>query len=150
MRRYVFILATLTIILAAVPLFSEENKTAAITPSQEGASTAPAAALKEAPVQPKELAIYGEIQSVNATSNSISIQYYDYESDEEKTVDVIINPETKMENANSLNDIKAGDWADVTYALSGGKNIAKSVAVEKEEEESAGVKTEEISEESSE
>ena len=142
MRRYVFILTTLTIILAAVPLFSEENKTDAVTPSQKGASAAPA--------QPKELAIYGEIQSINAASNSINIQYYDYESDEEKTVDVIIDPETKMENANTLNDIKAGDWADVTYALSGEENIAKSVALEKEEEEAAGVKTEETSEKSSE
>ena len=150
MRNYVFILAALTIILAAVPLFSEENKTDAVTLSREGASAAPAAALEALPAQPKELAIYGEIQSINTASNSISIQYYDYESDEEKTVDVIINPETKMENANALNDIKAGDWADVTCALSGGKNIAKSVALEKEEEEAVGVKTEETSGESSE
>lgn len=150
MRRYIFILATLTIILAAVPLFSEENQTGPITPSQEDASAAPATALKGLPDQSRELAIYGEIQSVNAASNSMSIQYYDYESDEEKTIDVIINPETKMENANTLNDIKTGDWADVTCALSGEGNIAKSVALEKEEEEAADVKTEETSEESSE
>ena len=39
-----------------------------------------------------------------------------------------------MENAATINDIKQGNWADVIYTVTDGKNIAKSIIVEKEEE----------------
>ena len=87
---------------------------------------------KTAPEQ--ELAIYGEVKAVNQSANSLSIQYYDYDSDEEKTAEIALDKDTKIENATALGDIKEGDWVDVAYAASGGKNIAKSIAVEKEED----------------
>jgi hypothetical protein len=104
---------------AIAPAFSQEN--------------APAPAKEEA-AQAKELSIYGEVQAVNAASNSITVQYYDYDSDEEKNIDITLGADTKIENANGINDIKKADWVDVTYEVSGGKNMAKTVSVEKEEE----------------
>src|SRR3989338_5972745 len=80
-----------------------------------------------------ELSIYGEVQSVSIEKNSALVQYYDYDTDEEKTVELVLDKDTKLENANSLSDIKQGDWVDATYAVSDGKNIAKIITVEKEE-----------------
>lgn len=108
--------------LFAFPAFSQSTTTAAVE------ETAP---------QAKELAIYGEVQDVNAASGSISVQYYDYDTDEEKTASIFTDKDTKIENAATLNDIKNGDWVDVTYDVSAGKNIAKFIMVEKEEAEGA-------------
>ena len=65
------------------------------------------------------------------------MQYYDYDSDEEKTAEIMADKDTKIDNAASLAGINKGDWVDVTYTLTDGKNIAKSVMVEKEEKEEA-------------
>ena len=110
--------ASLIIGLFALPAFSQDAATPVIS--------------EEAP-QAKELAIYGEVQDVNAASGSISVQYYDYDSDEEKTSDILTDKNTKLENATGVSDIKNGDWVDVTYEVSGGKNIAKFIMVEKED-----------------
>ena len=83
----------------------------------------------------EELSIYGEVQSVDAAgTGSLTVQYYDYDADDEKTITIDLDANTKLENANSIADIKKGDWADVTYSAGGGKNRATSVIVEKEEE----------------
>lgn len=82
----------------------------------------------------KELSVYGEVQDVSQASNSISVQYYDYDSDEEKMIELVSDSNTKIENAASLAEITKGSWVDVIYAAAGGKNIAKSILVEKEEE----------------
>ena len=83
----------------------------------------------------EELSIYGEVQSVGAEGmGSLTVQYYDYDADDEKTIVVTLDANTKLENAGSIADIKKGDWADVAYSVVDGKNIAKSVIVEKEEE----------------
>ena len=152
----------LVIALFAIPAFSEgDNKDTAAAPAQsqvqapaapaaqetapaEAPAAAPATETATAPIpapveeapQPKELSIYGEVQNADTSANSLSIQYYDYDSDEEKAADVIVNKDTRIENAATLADIKKGDWADVTYAVVDGKNIAKSIMVEKEEEPS--------------
>jgi hypothetical protein len=96
---------------------------------------APAPAAKEAPVaEPEGLSIYGEIQAVNTSSNSIAVQYYDYDSDEERTIEITLDKDTKLEGAASLSGVKKGDWADVTYRITDDKkNVAGSVVIEKEE-----------------
>lgn len=93
---------------------------------------APDVAAAAAP-QAKEIAIYGEVQVINASSGTISVQYYDYDSDSEKTTEILVTDITKLENAPKLADIKKGDWVDVTYTVDDGKSVAKVVTVEKEE-----------------
>ena len=121
MKRFlsVNIIISVFMAIAAMSAFSQD--------------TAPAAPAAPAAPQAKEIAIYGEVQAVNAVANTLSIQYYDYDSDSEKTTEVVVGADTKLENAKTVSDVKKGDWVDVTYSVSDGKNMAKTVSVEKEE-----------------
>ena len=130
MKRIACIVVILSVgVLIAMSAFSQESP----KPAATEAAPAPAPSAKEGPAEPSELSIYGEVQGVNAGANSVSVQYYDYDSDEEKAIDLSVDKDTKIENAASLNDIKNGDWVDVMYITSDGKNVAKSILVEKEE-----------------
>ena len=108
-------------------------------PAQDTKDTVPAAVA--APVSEQvnnvmaseELSIYGEVQTVDADGQTITVQYYDYDTDEEKTSEIMTGKDTKLDNAASIADIKKGDWVDVTYTANSGKNVAKVVSVEKEE-----------------
>lgn len=143
MRKFLSILSAVAVFsLIALPVFSQNNKDV-ISKAQEeqapAAETAPAAAPEPVTTlqtaQPEEMSIYGEVKSVDEASSSVKLQYYDYDNDEEKTADIIIDKDTKLENAAVLKDIKQGDWVDAVYLAKDGKNMAKSVIVEKEEEE---------------
>src|SRR3989338_1682229 len=109
MKRYITVLAYAAI-LFAMPAFSQEGQIQSAPPPETAVSA------KEEPTQAEELSIYGEVQSVTPSSNSITVQYYDYDSDEEKTIGLIFDKDTGIENAAALSDIKKGDWVDVTYA----------------------------------
>lgn len=80
------------------------------------------------------MTVYGEVKAVNAGQNSIALEYYDYDSDEEKRMEVVLDANTKLENASALSNVKEGDWIDVVYSIADGKNLAKSIAVEKDTE----------------
>lgn len=130
MNRFVlsFLMAVSFIAAASVvPVFSQESTGA----EQETASQP----VREEAQAAKDMSVYGEVQAVNPAANTISVQYYDYDSDQEKTADVVADKDTKIENAASLDKIAKGDWVDVTYAVKDSKNIAKSIIVEKEEPE---------------
>ena len=81
----------------------------------------------------KESAIYGEVKVVNASLGTLIVQYYDYDSDEEKSSEIAVGPGTKFENAANLSGVKQGDWLDVSYVAAGGKNTATLISVEKED-----------------
>lgn len=97
------------------------------------ASSQPAASDKTADMQSKDVAIYGEVQSVNAAAASMSVQYYDYDSDSEKTIEIAVDKDTKIENAATIGDVNKGDWVDVAYVPAEGRNLAKTISVEKED-----------------
>jgi hypothetical protein len=82
---------------------------------------------------PDEVSIYGEVTAANAAAGSITVQYYDYDADEEKSLEITTGTETKLDNAATVADIKAGNWVDVTYISKDAKNLAKSIFVEKDE-----------------
>ncbi len=128
-------LTILIIGLFAVPAYCQENQPPAANATQAAAEPAVAPAVTtEQAAQPQEISIYGEVKAVNAATSSLTVQYYDYDSDEEKSIDIAVDAGTKMENAATINDIKQGNWADVIYSVTNGKNVAKSIIVEKEEE----------------
>lgn len=143
---YALTAAILTAMIA-LPAFAQEDKQPAAEQPQAAAQPAvtetAAAASPSATIPPatgenvsaKELSIYGEVQSVNASANSLTVQYYDYDSDEEKTIEITADANTKIENAAALGNINKSDWVDVTYTVADGKNLAKSIMVEKEEKE---------------
>jgi regulatory protein YycI of two-component signal transduction system YycFG len=89
----------------------------------------------EATMKSEELSIYGEVQSVDTQgAGSLTVQYYDYDTDEEKTITIAADANTAMENVKAMSDIKKGDWADISYTVADGKSVAISIVVEKEEE----------------
>jgi len=124
-----FLAACILVSLIAIPAFSQDAGT---TAGAEAPAPAPAPITDSTPPV-KEIAIYGEVQAVDAPANNLSVQYYDYDSDSEKTAEITINTDTKLENVLALGDIKKGDWVDVTYVEKDGRNAAKVVTVEKEE-----------------
>jgi hypothetical protein len=132
---FICILAMALAALAVMPAFSQEAKekaAEAVSPAPAVEAPAAAPAAPEA-AQSKDVSIYGEVLATNSTANTMTVQYYDYDSDEEKTVELGIAGDTKLENAATLNDVKKGDWVDATYGSVNGKSVAKSVMVEKEE-----------------
>ena len=128
MKRY--ILAILVLGLFAVQGYCQDNQNTAPATTETATVTAPAATAMPA----QEISIYGEVKAVNPAVSSVTVQYYDYDSDEEKSIEITADSNTKMENAAAITDVKQGNWADVIYTTAGDKNIAKSIIVEKEEE----------------
>lgn len=75
------------------------------------------------------------------SEGQIAVTEYDYEKDQETDVVYSIDPNVKLENAASLEDIAAGDSVDIEYAVEGGKRVAKVIAVDKSGEESEPAET---------
>jgi hypothetical protein len=130
MKRFVIICLAASVFAVwawVLPAHSAESSTI----RQEMADLAS----KEDMSQPKELSVYGEVQSVDTAANSLSVQYYDYDSDQEKTAEITLDKNTRIENATGIDKIAKGDWIDIVYAVKDAKNIAISAVVEKEEPE---------------
>lgn len=128
-RKIVCSLVSLSAVLAllAVSAYSQD---------EAGVSTAQTVQEEvDRAMKSEELSVYGEIQSSDTRgAGSLTVQYYDYDTDEEKTIVITLDTGTKIENVQSIADIKKGDWADITYSADGAGNIAKSVIVEREED----------------
>ncbi len=131
MKKYFVCIAVIVAIIAlpAISAFSQDPE----APAKDETVQATPEAAPEAADKTSELSIYGEVQAVNVHAASISVQYYDYDNDEEKTLEVSLNKDSKLENVKAIDEVKKGDWVDVTYAAIGGKNIASMVSVEAEE-----------------
>ena len=134
MKRYV--LAILVVGLVVSQGYCQENQVSNNQDISQVASETAAPAQTESvkAANPEEVSIYGEIKSANIAANSITVQYYDYDSDNEKSVEIIADNNTKIEGVTTINDIKQGNWADINYAVVNGKNIAKLISVEKEDD----------------
>ena len=134
MKRY--ILAILVVGLVVSRGYCQENQVSNNQDISQVASETAAPAQTESvkAANPEEVSIYGEIKSANIAANSITVQYYDYESDNEKSVEIIADNNTKIEGVPSINSIKQDNWADINYTVVNGKNIAKSIIVEKEDD----------------
>ena len=141
MKKY-FVSAVIIFAVIALSAMSVFSQTSQI-PAKEDRSPAqvsktispqtPQGVPAQEAVKIKELSIYGEVQNVNLQASSMAVQYYDYDNDEEKTLEVTVDKDSGLENVKAINEIKKGDWVDVTYAVTGGKNIAQNISVDTEE-----------------
>lgn len=78
--------------------------------------------------------LWGEVVSADPTNKTLLIKYFDYETDTEKEVSIILNDKTTYENVNSIDQIKPQDTVSIDYTVDAeGKNIAKNISVEKAE-----------------
>jgi hypothetical protein len=82
--------------------------------------------------------VWGEVTSLDPQNKQVTINYFDYETDAEKEVKLLIDDKTKYENINSLSDLKLHDTISVDYVLSAdGQYNARNISVEKPEESAA-------------
>lgn len=79
--------------------------------------------------------LYGEVVSVDAAANTVTIKYLDYETDQEKEAVIAIDDKTSFENVASLGEIKPKDALSIDYVVGqDGKYIAKNISAEKSQE----------------
>ncbi|MFA5144713.1 MAG: hypothetical protein WC723_01715 [Candidatus Omnitrophota bacterium] len=76
--------------------------------------------------------VWGEVSALDAQARTILVKYLDYETDQEKDINVSIADATTYENIKSLDELKLSDAVSIDYVVSpDGKNIAKNISVEK-------------------
>lgn len=106
--------------------------------SKEGLNLLPPAAQSETQLQGIEDSdmqwVWGEVVSVNAENNMLTVSHLDYETDLEKEIKLSVDDKTSYENVASLKDIKVHDTVSIDYVDSDGKYIAKNISIEKPEE----------------
>jgi Cu/Ag efflux protein CusF len=78
--------------------------------------------------------VWGEVTSVDPAAKSLSVKYLDYDTDEEKTMNMTVSDTTTFQEVKSLEGIKAQDTVSIEYAAKEGKNYAKDITVEKVED----------------
>ena len=133
-KRSSLLFAAVITAVCVFPVFAQENAT------QEQAPAAAAAA----PVVPPATAvpdlqwIWGEVVSVNAATQAMSVKYLDYDSDMEKTIDIVSDAGTKYEEVKGIDEIKPQDTVSIEYLVKDGKNLAKGITVERIEETDIG------------
>ena len=91
---------------------------------------------------------WGKVSSLS--SNQITVKEYDYESDEEVDVTYAIDPEVKIKNVNSLEEITIGDSVGIDFVVRNSEKVAKAIVVEKSSYEEEYTPEEEYEEESEE
>ncbi len=78
--------------------------------------------------------LWGEVVNIDYPNKVFTVKYFDYETETEKNVSVLVNNGTVYESVTSLDEIKPKDTVSVDYVVVEGNNIAKNVGVEKPEE----------------
>lgn len=103
--------------------FSQEESIAQIPLVQESNS------------EPEVQWIWGEVTSVDVSNNKVNVKYLDFENDIEKETTITIDEKTTYDNISSISQLKPNDIVSVDYTPApGGVNIAKSISIEKPEE----------------
>ena len=95
-------------------------------------SVAPAAP-QESNESPNTQWVWGEVTSVDAQNKALTLKYLDYETDQEKEMVINTDDLTSYDNAKSLGEIQLKDNISVDYIVKDGKNIAKTIGLEKAE-----------------
>lgn len=79
--------------------------------------------------------VWGEVSSVDTQNSAIKVKYLDYETDQEKEIVIGVDQNTIYENVSGVAEIKPAAIVGIDYIVSGeGKNIAKNISVEIEEQ----------------
>lgn len=124
----------ITVILALLILFSAglvlgEDQT---EPNASLATPAPAA-FPENSDSVNTQWVWGEVVSIDASNKTLLLKYLDYETDQEKEISIIIDDSTSYDNIRTLGEIRPKDNLSIDYIPKDGKNIAKTIGLEKAE-----------------
>jgi hypothetical protein len=136
-------------IILAIAVFSIILISSNTVFSQEEEKVIEGPSIQQTPAEPEVQWLWGEVVSVGANNNEVTVKYLDYENDIEKEIAIAIDEKTTYENIKSISEINPKDNVSVDYIVSeDGKNIAKNIIIEKPESQQTTegeVKPEEIS-----
>jgi len=77
--------------------------------------------------------VYGEIIAIDGASNSFVVKYFNYDTMDDRTVEIRLGDETEWEDVTGIMALHVGDWIGSHYYISDdGTNVADSVRLEKE------------------
>ncbi len=140
MKTKIIVILSLFILTGAGFAFSEDQAadTKALTTSVPSAAMP---AVEESSELPNTQWVWGEVTSIDAQNKALNLKYLDYETDQEKEMSVATDDSTVYENAKMLSDIQPKDNISVDYVVKDGKNIAKTIGLEKAEDAPAAAAT---------
>ncbi len=137
-RTYLsLIMVAISLVYLATLVSSEEanpSKTETAVPPAVTATTPAAPVAEPKPAAEETKWVWAEVTGVDAVNNQIVVKYLDYDTDEEKSLTIVIDSATRFENAEGIKSVSAGDNVGVDYILNDkGQALAKSIALEKAE-----------------
>ncbi|MCX5709475.1 MAG: hypothetical protein NT088_01935 [Candidatus Omnitrophica bacterium] len=100
-----------------------------VAPSAQDAGVVASAVQSE----PEILWVWGEVTAVDAVNKTLTLKYLDYETDQEKDINISVDDKTTYESVKSLDEIKIKNTLSVDYTAKDGINIAKNISLEKGE-----------------
>jgi hypothetical protein len=93
-------------------------------------------AIPETEIEPETQWVWGEAISVDTQNKTILVKYFDYETGQEKEININVDDKTTYENINSMDEIEPKDNLSIDYiTMQEGKNIATNISLEKPEAE---------------
>ena len=77
--------------------------------------------------------VWGEVTNVDVPAKTLTLEYLDYETDQERAVILAVDDSTVYDNVKSLDEIRVKDNLSIDYFSKNGKSVAKSISLEKSE-----------------
>lgn len=78
--------------------------------------------------------LWGEVVSVDPGQKNLTVKYLDYDTDEEKTMVLLVTNATTFQEASGLEAIKAQDTVSVEYVVKENRSYARDITVEQIED----------------
>ncbi|MDP2044063.1 MAG: hypothetical protein Q8K15_02700 [Candidatus Omnitrophota bacterium] len=107
--------------------------------AQEPGDSVPAASTMPADLAPAPIKnevdtqwAWGEVTSLDGQAKTLSLKYFDYETDQEKELVLAVDEKTAYEDIKSFDEIKIKDTLSIDYAVGPeNKNVAKNISLER-------------------
>ena len=75
---------------------------------------------------------WGEVTNLDNQTQTVTLKYLDYETDQEKDLVLVVDEKTTFENIKDFNELKLKDTISIDYLIGvDNKNIAKNISFEK-------------------
>jgi hypothetical protein len=75
--------------------------------------------------------VWGEVTNLDNQAKTVTLKCFDYETDQDKELVLVVDEKTTLENIKDFNDLKLNDALSVDYIIGAdNKNIAKNISFE--------------------
>ncbi|HNW39458.1 MAG TPA: hypothetical protein PKI44_03410 [Candidatus Omnitrophota bacterium] len=128
LKKEVILSGLVAVMMAAAQFgFAEET---AVAPADSGTIISGPETLS-----PKETDMqwaWGEVTNLDSQAKILTLKYLDYETDQEKEMDLAVDEKTTFENIKDFSELKLKDTLSIDYVTGvDNKNIAKNISYEK-------------------